>query len=256
MCNHWQMFLWQIKDTVHRSNANFSIADRSFFNGRSKTLFIDLMQIFYHWWKWFLRQTSLATISHPEGGYGTAQMAFGFISVLRPSTNFRSFSARSITLTTLFLGKYQYLVHILSPVTDNCSSWISGRGRMAIEIFSWPSLHERMCRMWGSNSALLACLADTFSIELPRPVHQTDYILVKKRFRSGIKTARTQTFPAVDVGSDHDMMKTFQTRLKKSKEINPAKNRKRPRGRAVSAPDFGSWGRGFESRWRRDSSRT
>ena len=31
---------------------------------------------------------------------------------------------------------------------------------------------------------------------------------------------------------------------------------KRPRGRAVSAPDFGSWVRGFESRWRRDSSRT
>ena len=31
---------------------------------------------------------------------------------------------------------------------------------------------------------------------------------------------------------------------------------KRPSGRAVSAPDFGSRGRGFESRWRRDSSRT
>ena len=31
---------------------------------------------------------------------------------------------------------------------------------------------------------------------------------------------------------------------------------KRPRGRAVSAPDFGSRGRGFESRWRRDFSRT
>ena len=29
----------------------------------------------------------------------------------------------------------QYLVHILSPVTDNCSSWISGRGRTAAEIF-------------------------------------------------------------------------------------------------------------------------
>ena len=28
---------------------------------------------------------------------------------------------------------------------------------------------------------------------------------------------------------------------------------KQPRGRAVSAPDFGSRGRGFESRWRRDS---
>ena len=31
---------------------------------------------------------------------------------------------------------------------------------------------------------------------------------------------------------------------------------KRPRGRAVSASDFGSRGSGFESRWRRDSSRT
>ena len=31
---------------------------------------------------------------------------------------------------------------------------------------------------------------------------------------------------------------------------------KRPRGRAVSAPDFGSRGRAFESRWRRDSFRT
>ena len=30
---------------------------------------------------------------------------------------------------------------------------------------------------------------------------------------------------------------------------------KRPRGRAVSAPDFESRGRGFESRWRQDSSR-
>ena len=30
----------------------------------------------------------------------------------------------------------------------------------------------------------------------------------------------------------------------------------RPGGRAVSAPDVGSWDRGFESRWRPDSSRT
>ena len=35
-------------------------------------------------------------------------------------------------------------MHILSPVTDNCSSWISGRGRMAVEMFSWPSLLEKM----------------------------------------------------------------------------------------------------------------
>ena len=45
------------------------------------------------------------------------------------------------------------------------------------------------------------------------------------------------------------------------KNINQSKSSlidmtKRPRGRAVSAPDFGSRGRGFESHWRRDSSRT
>ena len=28
----------------------------------------------------------------------------------------------------------QYFVQILSPVADNCTSWISRRGRMAIEI--------------------------------------------------------------------------------------------------------------------------
>ena len=37
--------------------------------------------------------------------------------------------------------------------------------------------------------------------------------------------------------------------------LTPSKE-KRPRGRAVSAPDFGSRSRGFESHWRRDSSRT
>ena len=45
--------------------------------------------------------------------------------------------------------------------------------------------------------------------------NQIDYILVKKRFRSDIKTARTRTFPGADVGNDHDMvMMTSQTRLK------------------------------------------
>ena len=64
---------------------------------------------------------------------------------------------------------YQYLVYILSPVIDNCSSWISGRRRMAIEIFSRPNLHERMCQMWGSNSGPLACQANTLPIKLPHP---------------------------------------------------------------------------------------
>ena len=49
--------------------------------------------------------------------------------------------------------------------------------------------------------------------------NQIDYILVKKRFRLGIKTARIRTFPGADVGSDHDMvMMTFQTPLKNSRK--------------------------------------
>ena len=55
-------------------------------------------------------------------------------------------------------------MNILSPVTDNCSSWISGRGRMTVEMFSWPSLHERMCQTWGSNSGPLACKANSLPI--------------------------------------------------------------------------------------------
>ena len=56
----------------------------------------------------------------------------------------------------------------------------------------------------------------------PDGIHhnQIDYSLVKKQFRSGIKTARTRTFPGADVGSDRDMaMATFQTRFKNSRKI-------------------------------------
>ena len=44
---------------------------------------------------------------------------------------------------------------------------------------------------------------------------QIDYILVRKRFRSGVNIARTRNLP-VDIGSDHDLlMMTFHLRLKK-----------------------------------------
>ena len=64
-----------------------------------------------------------------------------------PSTHFRSFRERSVNLanwswSSLLGSSNQYLVHILSPVTDNCSSWIRGRGRMAVEMLSWPSLQK------------------------------------------------------------------------------------------------------------------
>jgi len=53
--------------------------------------------------------------------------------------------------------------------------------------------------------------------------NQIDFILVSKRFKSGIYTNRTRTFPGADVGSDHDLvMMTMKTRLsKRKKQKNP-----------------------------------
>ena len=56
-------------------------------------------------------------------------------------------SGRSVNLTTLSLGRFRppkYFVHILSPVTDNCPSRISGRRNESM----WPDR--------GSNPGPLA----------------------------------------------------------------------------------------------------
>ena len=48
---------------------------------------------------------------------------------------------------------------------------------------------------------------------------QIDFILVRKRFRSGVNIARTRSFPGADIGSDHDLlMITFRLRLKQISE--------------------------------------
>ena len=50
---------------------------------------------------------------------------------------------------------------------------------------------------------------------------QTDYILLRKRFRSGVNIARTRSFPREDVGSDQDLlMMTFHLLLKRISEPN------------------------------------
>ena len=48
--------------------------------------------------------------------------------------------------------------------------------------------------------------------------NQIDYIMIQKRFKSGISAGKTRTFPGADIGSDHDLvMMTFRLRLKKAK---------------------------------------
>ena len=50
--------------------------------------------------------------------------------------------------------------------------------------------------------------------------NQIDYILVRKRFRSGMNSARTQSLPGADTGSDHDLlMMTLHLRLKRISKL-------------------------------------
>ena len=68
-----------------------------------------------------------------------------------------SCQARSVYLTTRLLGRLSpkrltSIVHILSPETDNCPSWISGRERRTIENISWSISTKECCRpRWGLN---------------------------------------------------------------------------------------------------------
>ena len=45
-------------------------------------------------------------------------------------------------------------MHILSPETDNCPSWISGRERMTVENISWSISTKECCQpRWGVEPA-------------------------------------------------------------------------------------------------------
>ena len=48
--------------------------------------------------------------------------------------------------------------------------------------------------------------------------NQIDYILVRKRFWSGVNIARTRSFPGADIGNDHDMLMKYD--LEKLKDLN------------------------------------
>ena len=45
------------------------------------------------------------------------------------------------------------IVHILSPETDNCPSWISGRERMTVENISWSISTKECCLLVSSRTA-------------------------------------------------------------------------------------------------------
>ena len=59
-------------------------------------------------------------------------------------------------------------------------------------------------------------LANTWHSSNEQRHKQINYILVRKRFRSGVNIARTRSFPGADIRSDHTLlMMTFRLRLKR-----------------------------------------
>ena len=79
---------------------------------------------------------------------------FGFVcvEVLRPSqpngvmSSAVSLPNHTFTGQAYFSKRLTSIVHILSPETDNCPSWISGRERMTVENISWSISTKECCR--------------------------------------------------------------------------------------------------------------
>ena len=88
-------------------------------------------------------------------------------------------------------------MHILSPETDNCPSWISWRERMAIENISWSISTKECCwpqRGLNPRPPGLPCLMLPAALPLRQ---QTDYLLMgpsMKIFHKCIKSKFCQIF--------------------------------------------------------------
>ena len=55
-------------------------------------------------------------------------------------------------------------------------------------------------------------------------LYQIDYIMVRRRFITSVKTAKKRSFPGTDIRSDHDLVTiSFWLRLKKIKVQGPTR---------------------------------
>ena len=101
---------------------------------------------------------------------------FVCVEVLRPSqpngvtSSAVSLPNHTFTGQALSSKRLTSIVHILSPETDNCPSWISGRERMTVENISWSISTKECCRpRQGSNPRPPGLQSDAYPTEPPRP---------------------------------------------------------------------------------------
>ena len=112
-------------------------------------------------------------------------------------------------------------------VRDACGNWQCICGPLCND-----DTNERRLRLLQFATFNDLVLANTFghhkasrrwTWHSPNGQHhnQIDYILVMTRFRKWVNSARTQSFPGADIGSDHVLlMMTFRLRLKKKKSAS------------------------------------
>ena len=94
-------------------------------------------------------------------------LCWGFYGVMSSAV---SLPNHTFTGQALSSKRLTSIVHILSPETDNCPSWISGRERMTVENISWSISTKECCRpRRGSNPRPPGLQSDAHPTEPPRP---------------------------------------------------------------------------------------
>ena len=175
------------------------------------------IQLWWQWSWWVIQGTIVSSWSNIKAGHSGCSRWLERESWRRCTRRLwitlyvSCYISRDICMFILRVGK---ILGNLSNSYPHCNLETSDRGLKLLDFATYNSLvlantlgNHKPSRRWTWHS--------------PDRTHhnQIDYILVKKRFRSGIKTARARTFLGADVGSDHDMvMMTFQTRLKNSRK--------------------------------------
>ncbi len=103
----------------------------------------------------------------------------------------------------------------------SCNAITNERGLHLLEFASYNNMV--IANTLGEHKA-----SRRWTWHTPNGTHhnQIDYIMVQKRFQSGIDRAKTRTFPGADIGSDHDLaIMNFKVQLKKIfKPRTPGKN--------------------------------
>ena len=115
-------------------------------------------------------------VALPFFGLWHVYCLFVCVEVLRPSqpngvmSSAVSLPNHTFTGQALSSKRLTSIVHILSPETDNCPSWISGRKRMTVENISWSISTKECCRpRRGSNPRPPGLQSDAHPTEPPRP---------------------------------------------------------------------------------------